>query len=54
MGSGGRPTDRPTESVITYEAPRLDDLGSLAELTLGPQSGSLGDGISRNGPRIGS
>jgi hypothetical protein len=52
MGPGGRTTDRPSEPTIAYEPPKLEDLGSLAELTLGPARNSLGDGVSRNGPRI--
>lgn len=42
--------DRP----IPYEAPRLTDLGSLDKVTQGPQRTSAGDGVSLNGPRIGS
>lgn len=55
MDSRDRLTDRPEEQAApAYEPPRIDDLGSLSELTLGAVRGATGDGVSRNGPRVGS
>jgi hypothetical protein len=55
MDSRDRLTDQPEQQApAAYEPPRIDDLGSLSELTLGPVRGAGGDGVSRNGPRVGS
>jgi hypothetical protein len=35
-----------------YEPPRVEVIGSLKELTLGPSTSSVGDGVALRGPKI--